>query len=468
MKKLQFRLRLAGSLLVAGWLVMAPFQGINAQEVSEPEIIISRYKITSSNGQFFELHNNSAVDIDMSGVQLAYYNNYDLTKATSSKLVSLQGILPAGGHYLVNDSALTMCFQMTVASASLGFSSTAGMVQLIRLQQQVIGGQFTSQVLDYAAWSRTAVSGVQQLPPTTSTNALLQRTWPKDLPKTSSMQNWLTVQPSVSDPCVMESTITKEIIEPTVTYTFLPSNLPPVRYVSAPATTSSQKINRNVGKMAPVINEVLPNPASPQTDANDEFVEIYNPNSSSFDLSGFKLAFGSTKPSKYTFPEGTVLKPKQFKTFNSGSTSISLTNTLAQVWLLDPNEKIVTTIEPYTDAKSGQSWARNGDKWAWTAVPSPNAENTLSPIVASGASGTSAASILGINQTAVSTPGAKVAAATPVGPAQLDDAAPLHPVILAVVGAAALGYALYEYRHDFANKLFQLKRHFRVRRSLRT
>lgn len=454
-------------MLLAAWLLVTPMQVIHSQEVDEPGLVISRYKITSSNGQFFELYNNSGSEIDMSTVQLAYYNNYDLSKATSSKLVSLSGTLAPGGFYLVNDSAITMCYQMTVGSATLGFSSTAGMVQLIRLKQETIGGQFTSSVLDFASWTRTAVKGIQTLPATTLPNAFLQRDWPENEPKASSMQKWLTVQPSSADPCVMESTITKEIIKTAPTYTFLPSTLPAVRFVAAPVSTTGVAVNRNVGKMAPVINELLPNPASPLTDANDEFVELYNPNSSNFDLSGFKLAYGSNNPRKYTFPEGTLLKPKQFKTFTSGGTSLSLSNTQAQVWLLDPNEKVITTTEPYANAKDGQAWARNGTKWEWTAVPSPNSENTLSPVPSGDSKARSTASILGINQTAGNTPGGTVASTSTTTPNQLNDAAPLHPGILAGVGAAALGYALYEYRHDMANRLFQLRRYLRLRKAAR-
>ena len=465
MGKIWFRTRVAGLGLLLSSIIIMSAQLASAQSINEPELVISRYKITSSNGQFFELYNNSEQDIDMSSVQLAYYNSYDLSKATSSKLVSLSGILPAKGFYLVNDSALTMCYQMTVASASLGLSSTAGMVQVIRLQQEVIGGSFVSRTLDVAAWSRTAVTGIQQLPPATNTAAFLQRQWPDNLPKSSASQNWLQVQPSLNDPCIFESMITRQPVDTKDTYTFLPSILPSVRFVSAPTSTTNVSVNRNVGKMAPVINEVLPNPASPQTDADDEFVEIYNPNSSRFDLSGFKLAYGSSSPRKYTFPEGTILKPKEFKSFTSGDTSISLANTQAQVWLLDPYEKVVTTIEPYVSAKSGQAWARNGTKWEWTAVPSPNAENTLSPLGGT-ASGSSTAAVLGINQTASSSPGSTLASATGAVN-QLDDATPLHPLVLAGVGAAAIGYALYEYRHDIANRHFQLRRYLRNRRALR-
>lgn len=434
-------------------------------QTAVPGLSISQFKITASNGQFVELYNNSDQPIDMSTVQLAYYNNYDLTKATSSKLVSLSGTLAPHSYYLVNDGALNLCYQTMVASASLSFSSTAGMVQVLRLYQASFGAPLTSELQDYTAWSRTAVTGVTTLPATTLPSAFHRRVWPDGVLPTIGGGSWQMIQPSSANPCVYETVQSPQVIEQVYEEIFLlPPTLPPVQYVAA-AGTAKATVNRNVGKMAPVVNELLPNPASPQTDADDEFIELYNPNDSSFDLSGFKLAFGSTKPKKYTFPEGTILQPKEFKAFTSGDTSISLSNTEAQVWLLDPNEKIIGQSEPYSKAKDGQAWALNGGAWVWTSVPSPNVANTLTGSGATGSDAKPAAAVLGI--TSSGSGGASTTVASTSGGEVLDDAAPLHPGVLAGVGIAALAYGLYEYRHDLSNRIFQFRRYLRLRRAPR-
>lgn len=366
MKRVHFRIGVVGIIVVIALTFVVLGQYSSAQDSTN--LRITKFKISTA-GQYFELKNN-ANEIDMSRVQLAYYNHYDLSKATSSKLVSLSGQLGPDGYYLVNDSALTLCYLQTVASASLGFSTTAGMVQVLYLQQTEVGGPFTSTVLDSVAWSKTAVASnpnVQTLP--SDVSAFLQRT----------DGGWLTYRPSATDACVYEHEKTGEVAV-VEDYVFLPSTLPPVRHVAATVTTDG-KVNRNVGKMAPVVNELLPNPASPQTDADDEFVELYNPNDSNFDLSGFKIAYGSTNPRKYTFPEGVVLKPKEFKAFTSGDTSVSLSNTEAQVWLLDPNEKVIGQSDPYAKAKDGQAWALDNGAWLWTTNPTPNEMNAMSPAV---------------------------------------------------------------------------------------
>lgn len=176
MKRINFQIGVIG-IILAVLLVLVWFVPIFAQTEVLPRLYISRFRV-STGGQYFELFNSGENPVDMSKIQLAYYNNYDLSKATSSKLVSLNGELAAGGHYLVNDSSITLCYQATVASASLSFSSTAGMVQLIYLDQAEIGGTFTSQVLDSVAWSKSQVSqtaSVQKLPTHNSDSFLIRQ-----------------------------------------------------------------------------------------------------------------------------------------------------------------------------------------------------------------------------------------------------------------------------------------------------
>lgn len=441
---------------MAGLLVLVWFVPIFAQTEVLPRLYISRFRV-STGGQYFELFNSGENPVDMSKIQLAYYNNYDLSKATSSKLVSLNGELAAGGHYLVNDSSITLCYQTTVASASLSFSSTAGMVQLIYLDQAEIGGTFTSQVLDSVAWSKSQVSqtaSVQKLPTHNSDSFLIRQ-------GDYNEQIWEERWPSADDPCQYESV--KESVDEIEEFYFTMGSLPPVRYVAA-STKSNTLINRNPGKSAPIINEILPNPASPQTDAEDEFIELYNPNDSKFDLTGFKLAFGSTNPRKYTFPEGTIIEPKQYKVFTSGDTSISLSNTKAQVWLLDPNEKIIGTSQPYEKAKDGQAWVLNSGKWMWTLQPTPGKMNAIAQAIDTSTKGKTTAATLGISTTGSSSTGSPSGGTTAN---ELDDAAPLHPAVLAIVGFGALAYTLYEYRQDLSNQIFRTRRYLRRRQTLR-
>ncbi len=457
MKRARFQIGVIG-ITITSLLTLAPCASISAQNASVPELHVNRFKISADN-QYIELYNRDNTPVDMTKVQLAYYNNYDVSKATTSKLISLTGELAPASYYLVNDSSLTLCYQTMVASASLGLSTTAGLVQVIYLNQTEPGGPFVSHVLDSIAWSKTAVAeptDVQKLP-SGNPGSFLQRA--SDYPA----QEWAEQWPSAANPCEYESP--NGMVEASdETFFFTTGELPPVHYVAS-VSEDTGMVNRNLGKAAPIINEMLPNPASPQTDADDEFVELYNPNDSVFDLSGFKLAFGSTTPKKYTFPEGTVLQAKEFKSFTSGDTSISLSNTNAQVWLLDPNDQVIGQSEPYNNAKDGQAWALDGGKWTWTLQPTKDAMNEIALSVTSTEKGKTAAATLGIGTTgsnSAATPGAGQSQ-----PGELDDATPLHPGVLALVGLGTLAYTVYEYRQDMSNKLFQLRRYLRNRKALR-
>src|SRR4051812_43749058 len=83
----------------------------SADAANVPSLTISQLKITSSNGQFITLYNSTNAGLDMSRYQLVYFNNYDLSKATSSRLIALSGIVPPHGFYTISDDSLRLCYQ---------------------------------------------------------------------------------------------------------------------------------------------------------------------------------------------------------------------------------------------------------------------------------------------------------------------------------------------------------------------
>jgi hypothetical protein len=212
----------------------------------------------------------------------------------------------------------------------------------------------------------------------------------------------------------------------------------------------------NNGLRPPQLSELLPNPASPQTDAQDEFIELYNPNDAVFDLSGYVLEAGTTTKHRYVIPAGTSIQPHAFLAFFSADSHLSLSNTQGQVRLIDPLGTILAQSDPYAAAKDGQSWLLANGSWQWTVKPTPNALNVVSaPISTKKAAAT---------KSKKSTAKVKAAAtAKPKKPASVKDKAqtaatttagsrsPLHPAVLALIAAPALLYGAYEYRRDVAN-----------------
>lgn len=458
------KVRVTTLVLLSLWV----FVSSQAVAATPPQLVISQFKITSSDGQFFMIHNTTDQTIDMASVQLVYYNHYNLASATSSKIIPLSGSLPARGYYLINDGPLTLCYRMIVNSLSLGLSSTAGSVQVARLAQTSPGAPVTSVVEDSVSWSKTAVSGVNQLP--ANSQFLLRK--PVDTSNNPVIAapgsgSWQTVIVNPSNPCLLTTNITNAPV-PVISSSLLllSSTPPPVSILSIAAESSGPSLPvADIGLIAPVINELLANPGSPATDANDEFIELYNPNDKPFDLTGFELETGLTTKYSWKFPAGTMLSGKSFTTFTSGQTGLSLSNSSGQARLLDPFGNVISSSEEYGSVKEDQAWALANNEWYFTVQPTPGRANVISAQAAS-ASKTNAkttSAVKGIKNLASASPGAAGQATSNV---VAPEVAELHPSALASVAVLAVGYGAYEYKQDITNRLRKLRADRAARRAL--
>jgi len=473
-KRITQRILLAVLLVSLGDTGFVP---VLADTTAVPSLTISQLKITSSNGQFVTLYNPTTSTLNMSNYQLEYFNSFDLSKATSSKLVSLSGMLPPHSYYMVNDGTLQLCYQLTVDSVSLGFSSTAGLVELLALNQTTPGGLVASSLQDYVGWSKTAASGAQTLP--TSTAAFLQRQ-PVDsknnpLVTTPGAGSWLAVQPDPATACGLVSATNTSAPVVSGLNQLLPATEPPATIVNAlagddapPALSLSAA---DIGLMAPQITELLPNPVGTGNDGTDEYVELYNGNDVAFDLSGFMLQTGLTTLHSYVFPVGSSLPPQSFTAFYAEQTKLTLSNSGSQATLLDPLGNSIATTDPYGTTVDGQSWALAKGSWYWTTQPTPSAANVINmpPVKTTKASShtTKPKSSSGV-KAASTTKKLKTVAPTAATAATAAPAAvPIHPWELALVGSLALLYGIYEYRKDLANNLRKLGAKLGVGRSNR-
>ena len=226
------------------------------------------------------------------------------------------------------------------------------------------------------------------------------------------------------------------------------------------------------GLVMPQLTELLPNPAPPATDANDEFIELYNSNGVAFDLSGFVLRVGLTATHRYTFPLGTSIPPKTFAAFFSSQTGLSMSNSGGQAAFLDPFGKVLMQTDVYGTAKDGLAWALANGVWQWSTTPTPNAPNVVTGIVASSkkSAATNSNKTTATKTTAAKKPKAAKSKALSATGTTTGDAAPsatIHPAVLAGVAGFALLYGLYEYRQDMANKLYQFRANRTARRAAR-
>lgn len=135
----------------------------------------------------------------------------------------------------------------------------------------------------------------------------------------------------------------------------------------------------NEGLLTPLITELMPNPGPPLTDAADEYIELYNPNSESFDLSGYTLVAGTTTTYQFVFPSGTMLEPQSYTTFYSSETNIALSNSGGLVRLKDVVGIVTNETATYTAAGNDQAWVLIDETWQWTTISTPNELNLPTP-----------------------------------------------------------------------------------------
>jgi Lamin Tail Domain len=466
-RKLQVMTAITASLMAAGQL-----WPVSARAASAPSLVISQLKITSSNGQFVTLYNPTGLTLDMSKYQLEYFNNYDLSKATSSRLISLSGTVPPHGYFMVNDGVYTLCYQLSVDSVSLGLSSTAGLVEVVAFDQSSPGGSVSPVLQDYVGWSKIAAAGAQTLPANTS--AFLQRQ-PVDAANnpavsTAGLGSWLAVQPASGNACNLINSSNLNNVA-TGFGQLLPAVEPAATIISAdddsaPSNPTASLPAADIGLMTPTVTELLPNPAGSGNDATDEFIELYNPNSSGFDLSGFSLQAGMTSLHTYSFVSGTMLPAGSFTAFYSTITGLSLSNTSGQVKLLDPSGNAISATAAYGTAKDGLAWALANGKWYWTTKLTPGAANIINqPPATKKTTASTSSSKSKTKPTAKTTkiPKTKATASYSSAAATTPSSTPIHIGTLALVAGLGLLYGAYEYRADLANRFHRLSWHSRAR-----
>jgi hypothetical protein len=219
------------------------------------------------------------------------------------------------------------------------------------------------------------------------------------------------------------------------------------------------------------ITELLVDPASPQTDANDEYIELHNLGSETADLTGWILKAGSNFKSSFTFPQ-TSIAPGQYMAFYSRQTKLTLTNTGGAVRLHDASGRVASETPAYEKAASGEAWAEFEDGWDWTTQPTPGRPNHLVLAAAKEVaatkktSATKAKSTKGSVKSAASRianakAGKPASAATLTADAQEGIDQPKSKWLLAGALGLTIAYATYEYRHDIANKYRLWKRKLR-------
>lgn len=464
-------LRVGISSMMTATLIAINFTQVTWADSSGSQPVLSEFKVTTNDGQFFTIYNPSATEsINLNSYELEYFNNYDVSKATSSKLIPLGGTLAPQASFMLSDGAVTICYQLTVDAVSLGFSTTSGFVELLQIPSGGAPGTLVMpNVVDYVGWSKSTSKGVDTVNifPASQTTAIASGTsvtWLRtQLGQGNGMGGWQAVQPDPTNICSLQTIVPANSSGSPQTVGVTANQLgigqaPPATIISLASSTSGVSApslpSGDVGLNAPQLTELLPNPTGTGNDATDEFIELYNPNQTAFDLSGFMLQTGVTTKHTYVFPAGTSMGLQSFTAFYSSVTGLSLSNTSGQATLLDPFGNVLSRTDTYGTAKDGQAWALANGKWYFTSQPTPSAANVVKQITT--ASKTSSKKTSSKANSAVK--GASTTAGTAgTNGAETATHVATHPYVLAAAGALAVGYGVYEYRTDIANRYHQFR-----------
>lgn len=340
------------------------------------ELTISQIKITGD--EFVVLRNATNTNLQLNNYWLQYFNDFDLTRTSSGSSSQLPSVwLTPNQSIMLSVGTAAACGPVWVSKLSFTLKDSAGMLQVLGLSQA--SGIVGYKPQDQISWSSKSSDPVDVKGVSGSASAQIYY-------RTDT--GWLSA--ATPPGCVASSANTSSATNTPDTLTT--SNTSPPSILLSESNESNSLSNipaADIGLIAPQLSEIVPNPAAPKTDANDEYIELYNPNDKPFDLSGFKLRAGT---STYTFTDGSPsLQPNEFRAYYSSQTSLGLSNNSGDVKFLSPNDELLAQSDTYTDAKDDYGWILADGLWQWTNTVTPNARN----IVMS----TSTGSVLGTNET---------------------------------------------------------------------
>jgi len=121
-----------------------------------------------------------------------------------------------------------------------------------------------------------------------------------------------------------------------------------------------------------VINELLPSPAG--SDAEEEWIEVFNLNDFEVDISSWQIKDIVGKTKTYIFPKETKISAKGFLVLKRPITKITLNNDGDGVKFTGPDGKIIDEIS-YQKTEEGKSYNRTESGWIWSGNLTPGAQN---------------------------------------------------------------------------------------------
>jgi Lamin Tail Domain len=418
-------------MVTVSWiLICLVISSISVRAISDKKIMLVEVQTTGANdasAEFVKVINQGLATVALDGWKLQYKSAAGSSWTTKASLV---GSLDPGAEVLLATSKFVTA--MPHQTMTDGLAQAGGHLQLV---------DELGQTHDLLGWGTALYPELAAAPAPDKEQSLTRKSLAGSYIDTdnNSLDFSLEVMPPPPPPKPVPSA-------------------PPTS--SNPPTVTAAAADPNVGLSPPQITEILPNPKTPQTDADDEFVEIYNPNPSKFRLKGYKLQTGSNYSYSLTFNDEELAAHSYF-VVTSGNSSLTLSNSGGAARIVNSGGQTISQAENYDKAEAGQAWALIDGRWQWSSSPTPGQPNTL------------AAENDASNRRTLASTTTKASSSSKAqnSPKALDKADQetkpepnIHKVVIALIGTLGLGYAVYEYRHDIGNIVYKLRRYRENRR----
>ncbi|MEM6998084.1 MAG: lamin tail domain-containing protein [Patescibacteria group bacterium] len=405
-------------------------------KITAGDILITQVQTEadSAGQEFVEIFNTTDEPIDAGRYKLQYASSS--LSSWTDKVVGLGVIESSVLTYLTSSDYLG---ELSSGEFSPGFSSAGGAVRIIDIDEttevdRVLWGTAGSGELDASSGSIKRLYDIE-------TDLFLDTDSESDhfvdQDVNPGQEDHTSYQPEPAEQTTEASTDSQDPVETTV--------------VKSDVDILDVSYFRNLQPL--VISELFPDPTEPQTDAQDEFVELYNPNNVTVEAGGLGVQTGSNYTYRQVIPEGVRIGPGSYYVLTSGGSSITLSNSggAARVTLPDGTQwgRSVT----YDKALAGKSYALNDGDYVWTSTPTRAAPNLIT------ASASGAPSSGGSTSSASSSGASGSSGAEQFSTAALPDSISFQAVLTVVTFALlALLYLGYEYRHEIHSRVQRFRR----------
>jgi len=411
---------------VASLAAVTPVSSIGSQGLVLSEVYVG--SPTNASDEYVVVHNNSAQPIQLKGLEIEYKSATGKSWVRKAHLDTSLSLAGYASYTIASKLAHDLILQD-------GLAQTAGNLRL----------SVTGEVLDQLAWG--AADSPEKAPvPAPKAGEALERVCDTDghicLDTDDNLQDFDPVGIDVA-------------ANPTV-----PGKGDNTGGGTTSVTTAGEDFQIE-------ITELLPDPASPQTDAKDEFVELYNAGSAPARLIGWTLTDGkhTSKLDAITVPAG------GYSAVYSRDSKLSLNNSGDVMRLINSSGVTVFTAPDYGKAKSGVAFGATSVGWGWLERPTPGGTNAaLAADQSETASnskkttnGTVKKASTGTKKAGAASKSGKLASAkaasTQTTEAGLPADKPTTPWgwILAGLGVFTVGYGAYEYRPEILSFFTKLR-----------